>query len=240
MKTDLHHCYVLHSRPYRETSLLLDILSSQFGCLRLVAKGVKRPRNYKSVLLQPGIRLMLAWSQRGSLGTLTEVEDTGKRFSLHGNKVISCFYMNELLIRMLHADEPHQEIFEIYQQALNDLEKGIDEQKILRIFEKNLLQELGYGLVLDHETATGEQIDSEKEYFYVMDRGPCLENLQTNQSIKISGRALTALRLNQEWNGEIARETKLLLRMVLKSHAGDKPFGSRELYRAYLQNVKGS
>ncbi|NNE36786.1 MAG: hypothetical protein HKN08_00655, partial [Gammaproteobacteria bacterium] len=140
----------------------------------------------------------------------------------------------------LHADEPHVEIYDIYQQTLINLSQGHDEQKILRIFEKKLLQELGYGLALDHEASTGELLNEQNNYFYVADMGPCLERPKNNESVKISGKALTALRLEQGWNTEIAMEAKMLLRMVLKSHVGDKPFGSRELYRAYLQNVNNT
>lgn len=239
MKTDLHPCYVLHSRPYRETSLLVDILSSEYGRLRLVAKGVKRAKNNKAVLLQIARKLSLAWSQRGPLGNLIEVEDSGERIELNGSKIISCFYMNELLIRMLHADEPHPEVFEIYQQALNDLTQCQDEQKVLRIFEKKLLQILGYGLILDHDANTGNQIEMDKKYHYVPEFGPCITKNEGLQSVMISGKGLKALEYEKFWDSDIAREAKQLLRMLLKIHVGDKPFGSRELYRAYLQNIAG-
>ncbi len=173
------------------------------------------------------------------MGTLLDVEDTGLRFNLHGSHIISCFYMNELLIRLLHSDEPHEEIYLIYQQALADLAHGTDEQKILRVFEKKLLQELGYGLALEYEANTGDPVSPEKSYYYVTDRGVCQENAQANECVRISGKSLMALHLEDDWNAEIATETKKLLRMVLKTHVGDKPLGSRELYRAYLQNLKG-
>jgi DNA repair protein RecO (recombination protein O) len=240
MKTDLHHCYVLHTRPYRETSLLVDILSSRYGRVRVTAKGVKRPKNNKSVLLQPGVRLLLAWSLRGTLGTLMSLEDSGTRFILKGTKIISCFYLNELLIRLLHSDEPHEEIFKIYHKSLEALARGEEEQKVLRIFEKKLLQELGYGLILDHDVNTGETIDESKIYFYVIDNGPSLYRSKAGESIQISGKALLALKREEQWEPEIAGETKKLLRMVLKSHTGERPMGSRELYRAYLQNAKGA
>jgi DNA repair protein RecO (recombination protein O) len=237
MRVDLHPCYVLHTRPYRETSLLVDILSSNYGRLCLVAKGVKRAKNNKANLLQIAKRISLAWSQRGTLGNLIEVEDLGDRFNLNGSKIISCFYMNELLMRMLHTNEPHPEVFDIYQQTLTNLTQNQDEHRTLRIFEKKILQVLGYGLILDHDANTGEQIDVKNKYYYVAEFGPCISKNNGLQSIQISGKALKALDDENIWNNDIAKEAKQLLRMLLKIHVGDKPFGSRELYRAYLQNL---
>ena len=143
----LFPCYILHQRPYRETSLLLDAFSSEHGRVGLVARGVKR-RGGRPALLQPARRLNIAWSMRSELGTLTAVEASTPPARLAGTRLVSCFYMNELLVRTLHGHEAHPELFHRYEQALKGLDGGEPEDRVLRIFEKHLLKSLGYGLIL--------------------------------------------------------------------------------------------
>ncbi len=238
MKTDLQPCYILHHRPYRESSLLLDIFSLEYGRVTLFAKGVKRGRNTPAPLLQPARRLNMAWSIRADSGTLTAVEADGPACKLNGYRLISCFYMNELLVRLLHRQEAHRELFYKYEESLRSLEAGAAEDRVLRIFEKHLLKSLGYGLILDHEVVSGTPIDETLQYFYRPDSGPLVEKSADNSgSIAVSGRTLLALHQEKNWSEDIAKEAKLLFRAVLDTHLGEKPLGSRGLYKAYLQNI---
>ena len=240
MKTEIHSCYILHSRAYRETSLLLDVFSSQYGRINLVAKGakgVKGKRLNQSILLQPARKLDMSFGMHTDLGTLYSVEDTGVRYQLAGTRMISCFYINELLVRTLHRHESHPELFAIYEMSLMQLYKGEDEDRVLRIFEKHLLNSLGYGLILDHEVTTGLPVEPGRNYFYQIDRGPLLHEPDNIRAVKVSGNTLLALEGESAWNKIIARESKALLRSVLAAHTGDRPLGSRELYKAYLNNL---
>ena len=236
MKTDIHSSFILHSRPYRESSLLLDVFSSQYGRVNLVANGVKRRKNNRALLLQPARKLNIAWQSKGDLGTLTSVEEFGDRYKLLGTRLISCFYMNELLVRLLHKHEAHPELFKIYEKSMEQLDKSFIEDQILRIFEKHLLISLGYGLILDHDAETGEKIVSDNDYFYQLDYGPVSKKNNNTKNIAISGSTLLALEHEKKWDKKISKEAKALLRMVLSSYTSHKPFGSRELYKAYLQN----
>ena len=164
-KVVLEPAYVLHHRPYRDSSLLLEMLTSGYGRVALIARGARRPKSHLHGLLQPFQPLFASWSMRGELGTLTAVEGrdgAGPR----GRTLISGFYMNELLMRLLHRHDPHPQLFAVYESALRGLAvTGLPasaEQTVLRMYELTLLRELGYGLVLDHEIMGGESIRADE------------------------------------------------------------------------------
>jgi len=238
VKTELHPCFILHHRPYRETSLLLDTFSLQYGRVNLMAKGVKRTRNNQALLLQPAKKLSIAWSMRSDMGTLTAVEAGAEQPNLIGRRLVSCFYLNELLVRMLHKHEPHPELFNKYEESLSQLSSDVPEDQVLRLFEIRLLQTLGYGLVLDHEIGTTEPIQTARRYFYQIDYGPLHDRPENARSIQVSGKTLLALHAEDVWDEEIASEAKLLLRTILATYTGPKPFASRELYKAYIDNAR--
>jgi DNA repair protein RecO (recombination protein O) len=235
MKVDLHPCFILHQRAFRETSVILDVFSSGHGRVSVVARGAKRGKNSQSILLQPGRKLNLAWAMRTEMGTLVTVELAGLAGSPVGSRLFCCFYMNELLIRMLHKHESHPELFHKYEDALIQLQGNAAEDRVLRIFEKHLLKTLGYGLVLDHDVSSGQAIDPEAAYYYQLDSGPQLDKPQ-DAHVPVSGRTLLALDNEQAWDKQIAREAKQLFRAILDGYTGDRPLASRELYRSYLQN----
>ncbi len=237
MKAELHTCFLLHSRPYRETSLLLDVFSSIYGRISLIARGAKRRKNNQALLLQPGRKLNISWFIKGDLGTMMAVEAVGPISKLNGTRLFSCFYMNELLVRMLHKDESHPELFKVYEDSLYNLHNNHPEDWILRIFEKHLLKSLGYGLILDHEVESGDKISEESNYFYRIDYGPVSRLPENSNYVPISGKTLCALHEESDWNDTISREAKVLFRKILAGYTGDKPLESRLLYRAFLTNI---
>ncbi len=235
MRAALHPGFILHKRSYRETSLLLDVFSSKYGRISLVAKGARRSKKNSQALFQTHKSLNISWSARGEMGTLTDIEANGKDFKLKGEQVLAAFYLNELIIRLLHKHESHPELFESYLMALTRLSHGESEMLTLRYFEKHLLNALGYGLVLDHEVDTGAPIRPEQDYYYLPDQGPVSNKPVNIASIKITGSTL--LGLDKEQFDEISslEEAKHLMRRTLKNLLGEKPLASRELYQAYLQ-----
>lgn len=235
MKVALNPCYILHRRNYRETSLILEVFSHEHGRLSLVAKGARRNRSQQHYL-QLYQRLNLAWSIRTEMGTMIAVEPNGDLLHLSGQRLISAFYLNELLMRMLHRHESHPELFDAYQQALEQLNEEISEQKVLRVFEKYLLYSLGYGLVLDHDVVSGDAILPERDYFYEIDHGPVLTETAASHSLKISGRALLEFDRDRLDDDASMQQVKRLMRMTLMRHLGSKPLASRELYQAYLES----
>lgn len=234
MKTDLHPAYVLHSRPYRETSLLLEVLSRDHGRVRLVAKGAKQTRTNTALVLQPCQRLLLAWSGKSELMTLTRAEQDGPAPVLAQERLLAVFYLNELILRLLHQQEGHPALFDIYDQTLNGL-AGADARTeiLLRVFEKRLLQDLGYGLVLDHDAETGMKIDPLMSYCYLLERGPVRAVPAHGDYVQISGAALLALYREQLEEQGVLQECKSLMRHVLHRYLGHKPLASRNLYASY-------
>ena len=150
MMVGLQRCFVLHSRPYRETSLLLDVFSEQAGRLTLVANGVRRPRSFLKGILQPFTPLFLEWRGRGSLQTLQKAEPISLALPLFGGSLYSAFYVNEILCRVLDVNTPYPHLFFDYLNALRELAQNTDPQIPLRRFELALLTHLGYGIDFLH------------------------------------------------------------------------------------------
>jgi len=239
MKTGLHPAYILHYRPYRETSMLLDVFSRDHGRVDLVAKGAKQKRNSMSLLLQPYQRLLMSWSGTSELMTLNKVETDRPAHILERDRLISAFYINELVIRLLHQHEAHPELFDIYDATLDDLSaRENDQQVVIRIFEKRLLQSLGYAVVLDHDVDTGAHIDDGKDYYYLAERGPTTNLPKDNDYVKISGTTLRSLAQENLEGRNVLDECKKLMRYVLQKHLGQKPLASRTLYASYIEISK--
>ena len=238
MRIPLNPCYILHQRPYRETSLIIDVFSREYGKVALVAKGAKRQKSGMRSLLQMHQRLNISWSGKGELGTLTGVEINGELMNVSNRWLMIAFYLDELLMRLLHRHEDHPELFDAYDETLNKLARHEPEHPVLRAFEVQLLKSLGYGLVLDHDADTGKNIEPDRDYFYRVDHGPVAEQSQEISCIRVSGRVLNALGRGDYSDEALMREAKLLLHNVLKHHLGQKPLASRELYRAYVKNLQ--
>lgn len=229
-KASLEPSYILHSRPYRDTSLLVDIFSRQHGRIGAIAKGAKQAKSKFNGLLQPFSPLIVSWSGRGDLMTLTDAELQQVALRLKGPQLISGFYLNELLTRLLQRHDPHQTLFDVYHETLCMLEKGEHEEPVLRRFETWLLQETGYGLILDHDIETGEVIQNDARYCYHIERGPVkISGLSNQQGIVINGQTLLGIK-NETLEGTTQlKQAKQLMRAIIAHHLGDKPLRSREL-----------
>ncbi len=222
--------YVLHPRAYRETSLIIEVLTRDHGRVAMVARGAKGPKSKWRNLLQPFRPLLLGWSARGELGTLTSADQVAAPPALHGEALYCGMYVNELLIRLLHRGDPHPEVFERYRQVLAELASAVPPQPGLRIFEKHLLAAIGYGLTLDHEHGSDIPLQADNMYDYRPDRGPVrVGDHAGSKGRAVSGKALLALNTEQ-LNDEILPELRSLMRRVIGYHLGDKPLASQKLF----------
>ena len=230
-RVTLQSAYVLHTRPYRDTSLLVEIFSHDYGRLGLVARGVRTNKSRYANLLQPFTPLLLSWSGQGELATLSGVEAAGVPPRLNGEMLLSGFYLNELLMRLLQRGDAHPVLFETYITSLASLADQAEQEPILRTFEHRLLREIGYGLILDHDVMSGEAIDPAARYHYLPERGPIFSTGQEEDGIIIQGRTLMAIADDDYSNSEIRQEAKRLMRAALAVHLGERPLKSRELFQ---------
>ena len=233
-----HPCFILHQRPYRESSLLLEVFSHDYGRISLIAKGAKRKKSKFSGLLNLYWKLLLTWQGKSELMTLTSVDLDSSINFLSNSTHIAGFYLNELIIRLLHKNESHSDLFIAYDNAIIALAKLEDEQKTLRIFEKHLLKSLGYGIVLDHDMKTGKKIIVDNEYYYQSDNGPMLGKPNKNDFIKISGQTLYDIDKESFVCKKSLNEAKMLMRYILHKHLDGRPLASRNLYKSYLATVQ--
>jgi DNA repair protein RecO (recombination protein O) len=238
MKVELTPCYILHRRDYSESSLILEVFSREHGRINLIAKGAKRNKKQQGINHNLYQKYHMSWVAKSELGTLIDIELPSISGSLKAEIMMTGFYMNEILLRLLHKHESHPELFDSYDAAINRLINNMPEQIVLRYYEKTLLQSLGYGVILDHDVASGESINAEKDYYYKFDFGPSLESNNSDSGVSISGKTLLELDAETLSDSKNINEAKILLRLILDQHLGERPLASRELYQAYLKNKK--
>lgn len=219
-RVQLEPGYVLNARPYGDSSLLLEVFTAAHGRTGLVARGASRPRSRTRALLQPLQPLLLSWTESGELGTLTAAEAAAPAVSLAGEQVFFAWYLNELLLRLLQRHDPHPRLFERYAMAL-PLLAGVEAEAHLRVFEKHLLAEIGYGLQLQGP------LRAEALYRYDEQRGP----VPVTQGEGLLGASLTALDHERGWNDRALADARKLLRPLIARQLGGKPLETARLLR---------
>jgi DNA repair protein RecO (recombination protein O) len=211
--------FVLHARAWRETSMLLEAFTRDHGRVGLVARGVRSARSrFPRASLQPLQALLLGWSVRGELGTLTSAEQTGARWMLSGDALFAGMYVNELVLRLSSRNDAHPAAFAAYTQCLIRLAEEPDIAWTLRRFERDLLADLGYALMLTH-TAAGAPTDPAGSYAYVADSGPTAWR-ENSGFPHVSGAALLALDRDELPSAVELAELRRLMRAVIRDLVG--------------------
>lgn len=229
MNVDFHPGFILHQRPFRESSVLLEIYSQDYGRINLLAKGVRKKKRSQAGLLQLYQPLLLSWFGRSELQVLSAVEASGPAYLLQAESALCGLYINELMVKLLPLGETEPELFAAYQQALLGLQLADNNEITLRLFEKHLLSHMGYGLVIEHEAETGVKITAEGSYYYVADTG--LHRWQPGMTYnQISGTSLQHLIDEQGFDQTSLKEIKQLMRMVIHFYLAGKPLRSRDLF----------
>lgn len=232
-RIDLESAYVLHSRPYRETSLLLDILTRNHGRLAVVARGARRPKSeLRGVLLafQP---LTLSWFGKGEVRTLHAAEWQGGLPQLSGQALLCAFYINELLLRLLHRDDAHEALFDDYARTLVHLAHGSDRAVALRSFELRLLSQLGYGLDLMRDS-DGNAIVANASYRYLNQSGPL--RVADSELGAVRGQTLLDCGVEDFSDALTRGQARQMLRQALQQHLGPEPLQSRLLLQDWPEN----
>jgi len=222
--------WVLHHRPFRDSSRILDIFSRDHGRLALVARGSRSGKSRLKGVLRPFLPLQLSWIIRSDMGTLTGAEMNGPPISLAGDALMSGYYVNELMLKLLHRHDPQPEVFATYESAIPALNGATDLAAVLRRFEMDVLALLGYALNLDHDMRSGEAIRQDATYEYQVEQGPVAVNGREGPMV-FSGRELRAIAQFEFGDPGVLNAAGRLLRQVIAWHLDGKELQSRKVLR---------
>lgn len=225
---ELQPAYILHVRPYRDTSAILDIFTLNHGRLSMIARGAKRPKHPWRHVLMPFHQLALSWTGRSELQTLVQAEQTSSRAYLQGDALFCGFYLNELLLYFLPKQDSYSEVFILYQQTLEALQSGSVEQS-LRIFEKRFLALLGYEINFLHDSE-GVALLPDALYQYQNEQGFIRLPQTQGHEIAYPGNVLLKIAMDSYDDRYILQYAKRLFRQKIQYHLGSKTLKSREVY----------
>lgn len=232
----MHPAFVLHRRPYGDNSLLLELLTADAGRLPVIARGAASAKSRRRGLLQPFQSLLVDWVGKGAVKTLTKAEARSAVPQPAGKALLCGFYINELVMRLTAQSDPLPDLYRHYQQAMGRLSQAQNDEleQLLRQFELQLLEVLGYGLELRQEALAGEVIRPQGRYHYQTEKG--FMRASNSQSGSVSGATLLALADAAPLDPQQRREARMLMRQVLGHYLGARPLKSRELFATLNTN----
>lgn len=220
--------FVLHTRTYSETSLLVDLFVENAGKITVLAKGARRKKSSLKGILQPFTPIIVQYSGMGEIKTLRQVEGIALTLPLFSVSLYSAFYLNELLHRVLVPEVGVPTLFEHYLKSLQQLAQQVPAENVLRSFELALLESLGYHIDFFHCSATGDEIIESMYYQYQSEKGFISSLLENSTSF--TGKEVLALGYRHFSDEDTLKAAKRFTRMALKPYVGSKPFKSRELF----------
>lgn len=227
MRVELEPAYILHTRAYRETSLLVYALTRQYGVMHMVSRGARK----KGAQLQPFMRMYLSWTGRGELVTLTKFEIEQSRYKRDFRTHVQCFYLHELILSLIPKMSSEPELFGLYEETLDLITKYPLKEEILRKYELKILAISGHPLQLQFDHSNDKQIEDHLLYRYEPGLGPIQSNAGQSDWNIVSGYLLRCLE-NNEFNNDILPQAKKFLRGLIKFHLQGKPLMTRQLLKA--------
>ena len=231
MRVELEPAYILHTRPYRETSLLVYALTSEHGVMHMVCRGARKKGSH---VLQPFIKMQLSWTGKTELVTLTKYELEKSNYRSDFRTHLQCFYLHELILALVPKMSPEPELFELYEETLVNMTEAPYNEATIRLFECQLLTLIGHPLQLEYDAHTQKALRAEADYLYQPDQGPIeisSDNAQTDQIFgwnRVRGHLLLQLQQHalpqQDWP-----QAKSFLRGLIKYYLDGKPIMTRQL-----------
>lgn len=226
--------FVLHSYPYKETSLIVDVFSRDYGRIALIAKGAKRPHSKLRGVLQTFQPLSVSWSGRAEMRTLTVAEWIGGLLPLEKSALLCGFYLNELLVKLLARDDPHPALFDHYVSTLNELAHDEPAPIVLRKFERALLRETGVGGNFAVCAVTGLPVEGQNTYVVDPELGPRPERA-SDTAPRVSGKTLLDMEREDYSDTSTQTQSKFLMRFLLAHHLGGIPLNTRQILIDLMQ-----
>jgi DNA repair protein RecO (recombination protein O) len=230
--------FILHTYPYKETSVVAEVFTRGHGRVALIARGARRPASALRGLMQPFTPLLLSWFGKSDLKTLHGAEWQGGLIAPQGRALMCGFYLNELLLRLMARGDAHELLYDRYVGTLdqlageagtNDVERATYFERVLRRFEKNLLSEIGYGATFDADADSGAPIDPAVRYVFQPERGALRAIDQPG--CPVSGQTLLDLAADRFERPATLVEAKSLMRSLINHTLGAKPLYTRQLLR---------
>jgi DNA repair protein RecO (recombination protein O) len=240
-RVQLEPAYLLHHYAWRDSSRILEFMTRSQGRVSVFARAARRGGTTLPATLQPFGELLVSWTSRGEAGQLTGAERVRAPAVLAGDRLMSAFYANELLIRLLPRHDPHPELFDAYATLLDQLHDG-DAQpaRALRLFEKRLLDELGWGLSLESDVGSGTPLEPLRSYRYRIDGGPEVIDGVADGTLVFSGASLLSLAREDLGDERSLADARRLLRAALDQCLDGRPLRTREVLIAMRAHGGGS
>ncbi len=226
--------FVLHSYPYKETSLIVDVFTRDHGRIALVAKGAKRPHSKLRGVLQTFQPLSVGWSGKAEVRTLTAAEWVGGLLPLEKSALLCGFYLNELLVKLLARDDPHPVLFDHYVSALNQLAHDEPAAIVLRKFERTLLKETGVSGDWQICTTTRNPLNADINYVIDPERGPRPARASDTWP-QVAGKTLLDMECEDYSHATTQMQSKFLMRFLLAHHLNGAPLNTRQILIDLLQ-----
>jgi DNA repair protein RecO (recombination protein O) len=226
--------FVLHSYPYKETSLIVDLFTRDYGRIAVVAKGAKRPLSKLRGVLQTFQPLSVSWSGKSELRTLIDAEWVGGMLPIERTALLCGFYLNELLVKLLARDDPHRALFDHYISTLNELAHDEPAQIALRKFERALLKETGVAADLKRSTTTRETVEAALDYVVDPEKGAREARVSDVWPV-VTGKTLLDMEREDYADPATQAQSKQLMRFLLAHHLGGVPLNTRQILIDLMQ-----
>ena len=237
-RIDLTPGYVLHHRPWRDTSRILEVLTREHGRLTLFARGVRGPHAKLAAVLQPFQPLLLSFSGRGEAAQLTGAERAEHCAALPADCLLAAFYLNELLLKLTTRHDPLPALYDHYHTTLAALRAGAALEPALRLFEKRLLEQLGYGLELASEAHGGAALEPGGHYHFHPARG--LVRSGAHHAGALAGDSLIGLREERLEGARALEDARRVLHAALAACLEGRPLATRAVARSMVRKAARS
>lgn len=227
MRVELEPSYILHSKPYRETSMLVYVLTEQHGIVHMVSKGARKKGHNN---LQPFTKMYLSWSGKSDLVSLNKIEHESSNYTNNFRAQVQCFYMHELIMKLIPSMSPAPELFYLYESTLKAMIEKPGDESILRYFEVQLLAIMGHPLQLKFDYINDQLIEKNSIYRYDPDFGPTQVVTNSGRWNIVTGSLISKLE-KHDFSRENLPQAKKFLRGIMQYYLQGKPLMARRLLK---------
>mgnify|MGYP001342333669 FL=1 len=230
--------YLIHQRPYSETSQIINLFSRHYGRVDAIAKGSKRPKSKFKSFLQPFSPILVSWSGRSQLKTLRSVDiNSGKQSNVSRKHLMSAFYLNELILSFLTTADPYPDLFDAYSLAINNLSNADSSEIILREFEIQLLTEIGYAINFQTEAMSSKKIEPNLSYRFIAEEGFVSSVTSSARDTLIKGSVIQSIDRKDFSQPQTMRAAKRIIRESVKYHLSGKELNTKKVVKSLKKSI---